>query len=244
MRNELRAGDRMWLMPGQAQLPTVTHSRFQHSLSFHPSAQAVSWPWPLLPCPSCASPCAAAFPYPTKCCCILWEIGIGRTLCTTTLGISTAKPQFGWEQFHSTFSQHCLCASPVPLMNSLCIRLCSSCWTGLSNGAPKVLAHASREDHWPNSYSFEILLVANFHWGKILMHCESHRNLIKLESATGWLEDHTAVGTRHNPSSTVQPQLSGTEESSSLKSDWPYTPEQQQKAKWGKGTEFKKSYTV
>lgn len=47
----------------------------------------------------------------------------------------------------NTFFKHSLCASPVPLMNSLCIRLCLSCWTGLSNETPKVLAHASREDH-------------------------------------------------------------------------------------------------
>lgn len=174
--------------------PSILVTRQCHGLSHYSPAPAV--PAHVL----------EPFPIPHRAAVILWEIGTGRTLCTTTLGT------FGWEQFHRTFFKHSLRASPATLMNSLCIRLCLSCQTGLSNETPKVLAHASREDHWPNSYSFEILSVANFHWGKILMHCESHRNLIKLESANGWLEDHTAVGTRHNPSSTDQPQLSETEE--------------------------------
>lgn len=159
------------------------------------------------PAPAVPAHVLEPFSTPHSAAVILWEIGTARTLVT-----STAKSQFGREQFHSTFFKHSVHASPATLMNSLCIRLCLSCQTGLSNEIPKVLAHDSRGDHWPNSYSFEILSVATFHWGKILMHCESHRNLIKLESANGWLEDHTAVGTRHNPSSTDQRQLSGTGE--------------------------------
>lgn len=30
------------------------------------------------------------------------------------------------------------------------------------------------------------------------MHCGSHRNLITLESAKGWLENHIAGGTKQN----------------------------------------------
>lgn len=192
----------MWLMAGWvphsdtfqvSTFPSIPVTRQCHGLSHHSPAPAV--------------PCAGAFPYPTQCCCY----PVGNRNWQDFVHYHCGYLNSQTPVWLRTIPQHlCLCASPAPLMNSLSIRLCLSCQTGLSNETPKVLAHASREDHWPNSYSFEILSVANFHWGKIPLHCESHRNLIKLESANGWLEDHTAVGTRHNPSSTDQPQLSGT----------------------------------
>lgn len=39
------------------------------------------------------------------------------------------------------------------------------------------------------------------------MHCGSHKNLIKLESANGQLENPTAVGMRLNLSTTDQPEV-------------------------------------
>lgn len=77
------------------------------NIPFNPSDPTVLWPQPPLPCPAVPAHVGGReldlFPTPHSAAGILWEIGTGRTLCITTLGTSTAKPQFGWEQFHSTF---------------------------------------------------------------------------------------------------------------------------------------------